>query len=323
MKTININQIKSKITSPLKKAAPFVASTMFAATALITSSKSEIKTEDRQSVPAALALATIAPAGLKRKKNEVEMISEDFIRIRKGKYLTEDEIQAYKDKWDFLNENNVLNENNKYIAHKLCQNPNIDKDTAFKSLFLLKHIINSSNDNNRKTRLSSMIIDSEKVDNKILPDTLYCALATGSVDEYSMSRFLNNIDFIYENIKPECYSNFMKYSNIKLQKIKPKNYKPEKITEEIIKLYESVVRGWQQANSFAQTFGRIGYDFERGCSYIETRKNTADYQKEIEIYLKNGKTVSEIADMYNTTEDCINALRFVTPENEYFCAELK
>ena len=74
-------------------------------------------------VTAALALATIVPASIKQKENDVEMISEDFIKNRKGKSLTEEEIQVYKDKWNYLSENKSLSEDNKIVAHSLCQNP--------------------------------------------------------------------------------------------------------------------------------------------------------------------------------------------------------
>ena len=85
MKTLPINQLKTKLVAPLKKSTPFVASAMLAATALIAGSKAETSKEE-SSVPAAIALATMIPAGVKRKKNEGEMLYNEFIQVRKGKY---------------------------------------------------------------------------------------------------------------------------------------------------------------------------------------------------------------------------------------------
>lgn len=310
MKILSINQSNTKFIKPIKKVMPFIAATMLASTALVTSTETKNSTkEDLKTIPTALALASMIPVGIKRKENDVEMISEDFIKTRKGKYLTEDEIQTYKDKWKFLNENNVLNENNKYIAHALCQNPNIDKNTALKSLFSLKHILDSSDIVKKQVRLSSMIINSEKVPNEALPDVLSCAEVKKGIDEYDVERFLKNIDFIYENIKPDRYYNFMRYANIKLQKINPNNYKPEKITDEMVALYESVKRGYQQALIFVDKFLSISCDDE-GRFYIDSRNNAKDWQREIFFHLQNGMSVSDIAKKFNTTEDCINALRY-------------
>ena len=257
-------------------------------------------------VTAALALATIVPASIKQKENDVEMISEDFIKNRKGKSLTEEEIQVYKDKWNYLSENKSLSEDNKIVAHSLCQNPNIDKDTALKSLASIRLLLKSAYDKKEQIGIFNRIIDSEKIPNEVLPNILASADQTKGLN--NLTSFLDNFDFIYENIEPECYINFMRFKN---QERKPDNYKPDKVSDEIIALNKSLKNGRLDALSFINRYSRSYYDFEREKSYTVTTTDQKKWQKEIDAYIKNGMTISDIAKKLGTTEDCINALRYL------------
>lgn len=279
MKTLPINQLSLKFTKPLKKAMPIVASTMLAATALV-AGQNKTASEKTQAIPATLALATMLPTGTKRKENEVEMISEDYIKIRNGKYLTENEIQTYKDKWEFLSKLNVLSEENKYIAHNLCQNPKIDKTTALKCLIATADYLKSS-DSIYKSRFCNMIINSDEIPNEVLPKAL------SSIN-----------DFHYSN---ECQIQSL------IKQFTP-GYE-ESTTPEYLKNLPSVTtKGFQEANAIVRETVGLNFDYEKGKFYIEGVDYTNDYKKEILIHLQNGKTLAEIAKEYGLSEECVNAL---------------
>lgn len=319
MKTLPINQLKTKLVAQLKKSTPFVASAMLAATALVAGSKAETAKEE-SSVPAAIALATMIPAGVKRKRNKVEMLSDEFIQVRKGKYLSEEEIQAYKDKWNKLNSENLITKKNKHIAHALCHNPKIDEKTAINCL---KKIANFAdvhyglNDSPKEvSRNCNIIINSDKIDNKFLPDVL--SAIRGYMEEDYIYSFLKDADFVMENIRPDCYKWFMNSRN-EQEKLDPGNYKQEKVTDEMISKFESIKKGRSEARRLIHSQDSVQeYISSRTNGYywnIETELNR--FKFEIKAYKELGLSISEIAQKLNTTEDCVNALEYVIPRDLY------
>ena len=319
MKILPINQLKTKLVAPLKKSTPFVASAMLAATALVVDSKAETAKEE-SSVPAAIALATMIPAGVKRKKNEVEMLSDEFIQARKGKYLSKEEIQAYKDKWNKLNSENLITKENKYIAHALCHNPKIDEITAINCLKKITNFANEHyglNDSPKKvSRNCNIIINSDKIDNKFLPDVL--SAIRGYMEEYYIYSFLKDADFVMENIRSDCYKWFMNSRN-EQEKLDPGNYKQEKVTDEMISKFESIKKGRSEARRLIHSQDSVQeYISSRTNGYywnIETELNR--FKFEIKAYKELGLSISEIAQKLNTTEDCVNALEYLIPRDIY------
>jgi hypothetical protein len=276
--------------------------------------------ENKQAVPAALAIASVVPLAGKRKENGIEMISENYIKIRKGKYLTEDQIQAYKNKWNLLNENNLITENNKYIAHNLCQNTNIDEVTALNSLKQLADVADERGGLNESpntiTKNCNIIINSDKIDNKFLPDVL--SAIRGYMEEYYIYSFLKDADFVMENIRSDCYKWFMNSRN-EQEKLDPGNYKQEKVTDEMISKFESIKKGRSEARRLIHSQDSVQeYISSRTNGYywnIETELNRLKY--EIKAYKKLGLSISEIAQKLNTTEDCVNALEYLLPRDIY------
>lgn len=331
MKTLPINHIEAgkKLVKPIKKAAPFVASAMLAATALVAGSKAKTAKEE-SSVPAAIALATMLPAGVKRKKNEVEMLSNEFIQVRKGKYLSEEEIQAYKDKWNKLNSENLITQKNKYIAHTLCHNPKIDEKTAINCLKKIANFADEHfglNDSPKKvTRNCQIIINSDKIKNENLPDIL--STVRGNMQECYIDSFLEDTDFIIENIRSDCYKYFMD-SHYEQEKLDPGNYKQEKVTDEMISKFESFKKGRSEArrlirskDSVQKNIRSITIGYERHIyktngyeMHIEDELNKL--KKEIKTYKNYGLNMSEIAQKLNISEDCVNALEYLLPNDIY------
>ena len=248
------------------------------------------------------------------------MISEDFIKIRKGKYLTEEEIQAYKNKWNLLNENNLITENNKYIAHNLCQNPKIDEATALKCLEKINDFADERDGlNSSPKRIASncnIIINSDKIDNEHLPKVL--SAVRNHMEESYINSFLKDADFIIENIKPDCYKWFMNDRN-EQEKADPRNYKQEKVTDEMISKFESIKRGRSEARRLIHSHDSVqAYSIDKTNGYYwGIRDLLRTYKNEIKVFKQQGLSVSDIAQRLNTTEDGVNALEYVIPSDLY------
>ncbi len=320
MKILPINQVSNKLKT-VKNFAPLVAATIMTVGVAANAKTNNEVNENKQAVPAALAIASVVPLAGKRKENGIEMISEDFIKIRKGKYLTEEEIQAYKNKWNLLNENNLITENNKYIAHNLCQNTNIDEVTALNSLKQLAEVADERGGLNESPKTivknCNIIINSDKIDNKDLPNVL--STVRSIMGEHDINAFLKNADFVIENIKPDCYKNFMDYYSNEREKLDPRNYKDEKVTDEMVSKFESIKKGRSEARRLVHDQDCVkAFSFNKTNGYYwGIRDALKTFKFEIETFKKQGLGVSDIAQRLNTTEDGVNALEYVIPSDLY------
>lgn len=169
MKTLPLNQLNKKIVTPLKKAAPFVASAMLASTALVTTAKTEnTNTENTKSVPAALALASFVPlATVRRKEGEEKTFNPD---------LYDAKMQA------ILEKRHSITPENYQVVKAICENDKIDVETAPKCI----SIVNPHED---LVNLYIKIINSNHIKNEKLP---YIIRGANNSNQELVDRLLND-----------------------------------------------------------------------------------------------------------------------------------
>ncbi len=178
MKTLPLSQLElsKKLVKPIKKAAPLVASIILATSAIVASAKQDkITNDNKEAVPAALALATFVPfATIKRKEGVEKTFNPDL----------------YDAKMNVLLKRNWVNQYTYNIVRAICENDKIDVETAAK-------LVNWFNPNEKAVERLIMVVEANQIKNENLPNVFRAAEEIS--DKGMLERFLNDIEI---NNKP-------------------------------------------------------------------------------------------------------------------------